>query len=139
MPDRFPEDVRRFVDVERWTYATTMPQWPHEYLVRARVDEALFERTVTHIRSHGYEDRFYSKSIVYFEEDGPVYWTMGAPLNETAIINRVEQKIRLSTGSSIISFPNGASTIDDEQQAATHSATKTNTSPSGGVESPRRE
>ena len=31
-----------------------MPEWPHEYLVRERVDEQLFERTVEHIRSNGY-------------------------------------------------------------------------------------
>ena len=84
----FPEDLRSFVKGERWTYAKTMPEWPHEYLVRERVDRQLFEALVTHIRSQGYEGRFYGKSIIYYEEDGLVYWTMGAPLSETTIINR---------------------------------------------------
>jgi hypothetical protein len=88
----FPEDLRRFVNDERWTYAKTMPDWPHEYLVRERVDEALFERLVKHIRSNGYEGRFYQKKITYYEEAGLVYWTMGAPLNETIIINRCRKE-----------------------------------------------
>lgn len=84
----FPDDLQSFVDEEKWTYAKTMPEWPHEYLVRARVDEALFVRTVQHIRANGYEGRFYMRKITYFEEAGLVYWTMGSPLDETIIINR---------------------------------------------------
>ena len=87
-PNPFPEELRRFVNSERWTFAKTMPEWPHEYLVRGRVAERLFERMVKHIRSNGYEGRFYQKKITYYEEAGLVYWTMGAPLNETTIINR---------------------------------------------------
>ncbi len=90
--DPFPEDLRRFVNDERWTYAKTMPDWPHEYLVRERVDEELFERVVKHIRSNGYEGRFYQKKITYYEEAGLVYWTMGASLNETIIINRCRKE-----------------------------------------------
>ena len=88
----FPEDLRRFVDEERWTYAKTMPDWPHEYLVRERVDRDLFEGTVKHIRANGYEGRFYQKKITYYEEAGLVYWTMGAPLEETTIINRCRKE-----------------------------------------------
>jgi len=84
----FPDDVRAFVDRERWTFAKTMPEWPHEYLVRDRVDEGLFVRLVEHIRAHGREGRFYQRAITYYGEAGMVYWTMGAPLAETTIINR---------------------------------------------------
>jgi len=39
----FPEELRELVDPETWTYAKTMPRWPHDYLVRERVsDEGLF-------------------------------------------------------------------------------------------------
>ena len=85
---RFPEEVSALVDRERWTFAKTMPEWPHEYLVRDRVDKGLFVRLVEHIRAHGYEGHFYQKTIIYYEEAGMVYWTMGAPLAETTIINR---------------------------------------------------
>jgi hypothetical protein len=83
-----PPDLRAFVDGALWTFAKTMPEWPHEYIVRDRVDGALFERLVVHIRAHGGEGRFYARPITYFEEAGLVYWTMGAPLEGTTIVNR---------------------------------------------------
>ena len=91
---RFPPNIKDFVDGERWTFAKTYAQtWPHEYIVRDRVDRNLFVQLVRHIREHGYEGRFYSQPITYFDEDGLVYWTMGAPVEETIIVNRctVEQ------------------------------------------------
>jgi len=84
----FPAALRAFVDEQRWTFAKTMPEWPHEYIVRERVDERLFEDLVRHIRGHGREGRFYERVLIYYEEAGMVYWTMGAPLTETTIVNR---------------------------------------------------
>lgn len=88
----FPEDLRCFVKEEKWTYAKTMPEWPHEYIVRERVDEALFEAMVKHIRKYGYKEQFYNKTITYFAEGGMIYWTMGAPIDETIIINRCKEE-----------------------------------------------
>ena len=42
----FSPEIRDFVDNETWTYAKTMPKWPHEYLVKDRVDEELFVQMV---------------------------------------------------------------------------------------------
>ena len=83
-----PEELVNFINKEKWTYAKTMPKWPHEYLVRQKVDEALFVKLAAFIREHGYEGRFYNKLITYFDHGGRVYWTMGAPIEETTIINR---------------------------------------------------
>ena len=88
IPGAFSAALRTFVDEEHWTFAKTMPEWPHEYIVRGRVDERLFEELVRHIRGQGREGRFHDKVIIYFEEMGLVYWTMGAPLDETTIVNR---------------------------------------------------
>lgn len=88
----FPDDLREFVDTSEWTFAKTMPQWPHEYIVRDRVDEDLFLRLVRHIRANGYEGKFYRKSITYCDDGGLVYWTMGAPLEETTIVNRCRKE-----------------------------------------------
>jgi hypothetical protein len=89
MTQRLSIHLREFVGSCCWinakTYALT---WPHEYIVRNRVDEDSFIELVKHIRSHGYEGRFYTKRITYFNEDGLVYWTMGAPIEETTIVNR---------------------------------------------------
>jgi hypothetical protein len=88
----YSAELRVFVEQEKWTYAKTMPEWPHEYLVRDRVDKARFLAIVKHIRAHGFEGRFYTKPITYFAEDGMIYWTMGAPIEETTIINRCKEE-----------------------------------------------
>ena len=77
---KFPTNLKAFVTEQKWTFAKTYaPIWPHEYIVRDRVHEDLFIQLVQHIRTYGYEGQFYRKPITYFEEDGMVYWTMGAP------------------------------------------------------------
>lgn len=69
-----------------------MPQWPHEYIVREQVDDKLFEQMIRHIRENGSEGAFYQETFIYFEEDGMLYWTMGAPIDETTIINRCRKE-----------------------------------------------
>jgi hypothetical protein len=89
---RLPSHLRAFVDGEQWTFAQTMPEWPHEYIVRHRVNAQLFEELVHHIRRHGSEQRFYHRILVYFEKEGLLYWTMGEPVEETVIINRCRKE-----------------------------------------------
>jgi len=89
---KFPKEIEDFVESVEWTFAKTMPEWPHEYIVRRNVDEKIFLNLVYFIRHHGYEALFYDTTQIYFEENGLVYWTMGAPLEETIIINRCEKK-----------------------------------------------
>ncbi len=88
----FPEQIKEFIKDCQWTFAKTMPKWPHEYIVRDKVDEELFVEMVQHIRKHGYEGSFYKRKITYFDEDGLVYWTMGEPLDQTVIINRCKKE-----------------------------------------------
>jgi hypothetical protein len=83
-----PEELAIFISKEIWSYAKTMPKWPHEYLVRQKVDESLFLKLVAFIRDNGYEGKFYNKPITYYDHEGRVFWTMGAPIEETTIINR---------------------------------------------------
>ena len=45
--------VTLVVDTEEWTFAKTMPEWPHEYIVRDRVDAQLFEDLGHDLRRHG--------------------------------------------------------------------------------------
>jgi hypothetical protein len=87
-----PETLREFIDSSKWTFAKTMPEWPHEYLVRDRVDRMLFEALIRHIRQYGFEGRFYQRVLTYFCEDGLLYWTMGEPIEETTIINRCKEE-----------------------------------------------
>lgn len=93
MPAPFPNDVRNFVESTVWTFAKTYAAtWPHEYVVRDRVDVDQFIQLVQHIRTYGYEAKFYHKPITYFDEDGMVYWTMGAAIEETTIVNRCKKE-----------------------------------------------
>jgi hypothetical protein len=90
----------------QWTFAKTMPENPHEYTVRPtnrdpslapEVDEE-FERMVVYIREHGYRDSYVSKGkegqrdrrywYTYLNVGEWRYWTMGAPIPSTIIINR---------------------------------------------------
>jgi len=92
-----------FVNATKWTFAETYAAtWPHEYIVRDRVDETLFVQLVTHIRTHGYDGKFYRMSITYFDEGGMTYWTMGEPLADKKTVNRCPKEatyeVRLKYG-----------------------------------------
>ena len=89
-------DARAYVGKVRWQFAKTMPQWPHEYTVRKwRQDlEEEFLEFVVLIRHEGIVKPWPRDAGVpryrhtYLEIDGWEYWTMGAPVPETTVINR---------------------------------------------------
>ena len=88
-PLPFSNALKEFITSCEWTFAKTYAQtWPHEYIVRDRVDEGKFLELVGHIRAHGYQGKFYNMTLTYFDHEGMTYWTMGAPINETIIVNR---------------------------------------------------
>ena len=87
-----PANLRLFIDNEKWTYAKTMPQWPHEYIVRERVDGNLFEQLARHIQANGFEGAFYQETYVYYENHGMLYWTIGAPIGDGSITNRCRKE-----------------------------------------------
>ena len=81
--------LRKFIDESTWIFAKTYAKtWPHEYIVRDKVGEKLFLDFVRHIRVNGYIGKFYKKDIIYYNWLDMVYWTMGATIEETTIINR---------------------------------------------------
>ena len=77
---KLPADINHFVENADWIFAKTYAStWPHYYIVREQVDGNLFLKLVRHIRTYGYEGRFYHLKITYYKEDGVVYWTMVPP------------------------------------------------------------
>lgn len=88
----FSTQIKEFILSVSWTYASTMPEWPHEYIVRYKVDKELFLEMVRHIREYGYQGSFYEKRLTYFNDGGKVYWTMGEPLEKTIVINRCREE-----------------------------------------------
>jgi len=88
-----PDVLREFIDSSQWTFAKTYAlTWPHEYIIREKVDRVLFEDLAHHIRQHGFEGRFYKRILTYFADDRLLYWTMGEPIEETTIINRCKEE-----------------------------------------------
>jgi hypothetical protein len=100
------DEFRRFIEERKWTFARSMPQWPHEYTVRKFQDpkdeQNVFEQAVAFIRNNGERRTFEptGRSSVYFDIDGCQYWTMGASIEETIIINRawLDWRERLARG-----------------------------------------
>lgn len=84
-------ELSAFVEANAWTYAKTMPQCPHEYVVRKNIQkDEDFCRFVMTIRRNGYDERYYSKTHRYLEHGSFKYWTMGDWLATTIIINRTQ-------------------------------------------------
>ena len=83
------DELRSFVQESKWKFAKSMPQTPHEYTLRRDAkDEALFERVVIYIRQEGYYQQCGNATYTNLDIDGWQYWTMGAPLGKTILINR---------------------------------------------------
>jgi hypothetical protein len=87
------QDMRDFIAAHTWTFAKSMPQMPHFYVVRdkCRADDE-FVQAVTFIRKYGVPRPFFRKTYIYLDIDGWSYWTMGNPMWDTTIINRAEIK-----------------------------------------------
>jgi hypothetical protein len=84
------DEFRAFVHRAPWTFAKTMPQWQHEYTLRRQHNPATFEAAVRFIREHGYRARWGRAIRTYVNLDGKRYWTMGAPVEQTILINRAD-------------------------------------------------
>ncbi len=90
------DDARSYIAAVRWQFAKTMPKWPHEYTVRKwRPElEPQFVGFVELIRGEGVVKPWPRDAakpryrLTYLELDGREYWTMGAPIPETTVINR---------------------------------------------------
>ena len=82
-------EMAEFADNATWTFAKTMPQWPHWYTVRNQNDPLDFEAFLHGILYYGdirtMEKRF---RRIYLDIGEYTYWWMGAPLRKARIINR---------------------------------------------------
>ena len=81
-------DFARFITSCSWVFAKTMPQNPHEYALRRDMRSDMFDNAVRYIREHGDMDTFSGKPYKGLCFRGYRYWTMGAVLAETILINR---------------------------------------------------
>ena len=82
------DDFRAFVRTHRWIFAKTMPENPHEYTLRRESSDAVFDAAVRFIRDEGEPEIYGGRPYTVFHCDDHKYWTMGAPVEETILINR---------------------------------------------------
>ena len=85
--------ARNFIARRRWQEAVTYRKTaPHEYTVGEweAGNEASrdFDQFILYIRRFGYADFFYRIRHLYWAIDDFKYWTMGWPIEQTAVINR---------------------------------------------------
>ena len=86
------DKLRKMITRCEWTFAKTMPFAPHEYIVKERctLSAEEFEYFVNMQREHGTRERWGKYNNPYLYIDDYRYWTMGAPLEDTTIINRAK-------------------------------------------------
>ena len=87
------EEFKQFIDHHTWTFAKTYAAFcPHEYVIKDRLPEAeqhIFEQIVTYIRENGFIAIYGRKGPKQYYSVGEYYyWTMGAPVDETTVLNR---------------------------------------------------
>jgi hypothetical protein len=82
------EDMRRWVATRNWQFARTMSYNPHEYTLARWGDRTMFERVVLHIREYGYQNIYGRTEYTQLDCGKYFYWTMGASLEATILINR---------------------------------------------------
>jgi hypothetical protein len=82
-------DPHPYIATNRWTYARTMPENPHEYVVlRKSTDPYEHLRFLAWIRGSGNLEHFKGRDYEFVEIDGWRYWAMGTDQLEQTIINR---------------------------------------------------
>ena len=86
------EKLRKMIARCEWTFAKTMPFAPHEYIVKERcpLSDEEFEYFVNMQREHGIRERWGKYNNPYLYIDDYKYWTMGAPLEDTTVVNRAK-------------------------------------------------
>ena len=86
------DKLREMVARCEWTFAKTMPWCPHEYIVRGKcsLSEEEFLYFIDMQRNYGKVERWGKYITPYLYIDEYKYWTMGAPVEETIVMNRAK-------------------------------------------------
>ena len=86
------DKLREMITRCEWTFAKSMPFAPHEYIVKDKcpLTAEEFEYFVNMQREHGVKERWGKYNNPYLYIDDYKYWTMGAPLEDTTVINRAK-------------------------------------------------
>ena len=85
--------IRAVIDSLSFRFAKTMPEIPHEYIVRSPLNEAAYVALFSAIMEHGVNERWAGRYKRYlYPGDGWKYWAMTTQLGESQVINRMKIK-----------------------------------------------
>lgn len=82
------DKYRAFINSQAWRTAKNQT---HSYLVWDKLEpeaQYMFREFAQYIRDNGYYKSYFGHTYQYLDIDDFTYWTMGAPINETTILNR---------------------------------------------------
>ena len=82
--------VESFIDRLVWTFAKTMPEIPHYYIVRGNLskeDQKTFDEFKLFIEKNGYIKKFYGKDYQYTDINGYKYCFIEDILNREKLKN----------------------------------------------------
>ena len=83
--------IHAVIDSLSFRFAKTMPEIPHEYVVRAPHNEAAYVALFSTIMEHGVNERWAGRYKRYlYPGDGWKYWAMTTELRESRVINRMK-------------------------------------------------
>jgi hypothetical protein len=103
------KDFTDFVASHHWKFARTMPTNPHSYTLRRNALHSVFDDAVRYVRDKGIVEYFGKKPYVMLHHGDHTYWSMGAPLETTILINRKQlvspETVVVSVSAPPFSFP----------------------------------
>jgi hypothetical protein len=83
--------IHAAIDSLSFRFAKTMPEIPHEYVVRSPHNGAAYVALFSAIMEHGVNERWAGRRKRYlYPGDGWKYWAMTTRLQESRVINRMK-------------------------------------------------
>ena len=84
-----PTSIRSAINSLSFRFARTMPDIPHEYVVRGQDNEVAYVALFTAIMEHGVYEQWAGHYKRYlYPGDGWKYWAMTTEVRESRVINR---------------------------------------------------
>lgn len=86
-----PTSIRAVIDSLSFRFAETMPEIPHEYVVRSPDNEVAYVALFSAIMKHDVSESWAGRHKRYlYPGDGRKYWAMTTKLRESRVINRMK-------------------------------------------------
>jgi hypothetical protein len=86
-----PKSIRAVIESLSFRVARTMPEIPHEYIVRSPDTAVAYVALFSAIMEHGVYERWAGRQQRYlYPGDGWKYWAMTTELRESRVINRMK-------------------------------------------------